>query len=410
MPKVEVSEIIAFDAADVRTTKEGYLVAMPRVARSGIQIYRGDEMGRPDLATVRVYRPEKEVFSRDAVASYAHRPVTNGHPPVPVTADNWKQYAAGQTGDETVRDGQFVRVPMVLMDAAAIKDFRDGKRELSQGYAMDLHWEAGKTEDGEDYDAVMKTIRQNHLALVKRARGGPQLRIGDANSQDWRMAFDQFCDDFLKKASHGEDEMELKTAKIQVGDQLVDVVDVSAQHILRTISGLEGELTTLRSKMEKDKEDAKKARDEAIAAAKTTNDAVIATKDAEITTLKDQLEKAKIRPETLDAMVVERVNAVTSAKALLGDKAPDFSGKSVGDIRRIAVDSLLGEKAKGWSDDAVKASFDTLASQVKTTNDGVNDPIRQTFRSGTSNVNDSGKAYDSYVSNLSDAWKGKPAN
>ena len=35
------------------------------------------------------------------------------------------------------------------------------------------------TEDGVAYDAVQKSVRANHLAVVTAARGGPSLRIGD---------------------------------------------------------------------------------------------------------------------------------------------------------------------------------------------------------------------------------------
>jgi len=52
------------EIAGVRRTRDGYLVADARVARAGIQIYAGREVGRPDLDEVRVWRPEDEVFWR----------------------------------------------------------------------------------------------------------------------------------------------------------------------------------------------------------------------------------------------------------------------------------------------------------------------------------------------------------
>jgi predicted metalloprotease len=42
------------DAAGVRVTQDGYLVAQPRIARTGIQLYRGRECGKPDVDTVRL--------------------------------------------------------------------------------------------------------------------------------------------------------------------------------------------------------------------------------------------------------------------------------------------------------------------------------------------------------------------
>ena len=80
-----------------RKTGDGYLVADAKVARAGIQEYLGTEidpdgsLGLRDKGIVRVYRPEDEVFSEDAMHSYAYRPVTNDHPSEAVTADNWKE-------------------------------------------------------------------------------------------------------------------------------------------------------------------------------------------------------------------------------------------------------------------------------------------------------------------------------
>jgi hypothetical protein len=98
---------------------------------------------------------------------------------VHVDASNWKKYSVGQTGDEVVRDGEFVRVPTVLMDNGAINDVRGGKKQLSLGYRAELDWQRGVT-NGQEYDAVQTNIRANHLAIVDGARGGPMPCIGDS--------------------------------------------------------------------------------------------------------------------------------------------------------------------------------------------------------------------------------------
>lgn len=176
----QLTDRYTFDkGSDLKPTRDGYLAATPRVARTGIQLYRGSEVGRPDMPVVRVYRPEDAVFSKKSLATMAHKPVTDDHPPVQVTADNWKKYAAGQTGAEVARDGQFIRVPMALMDGALIKKVKDGKAELSVGYSCEIIWGDGKTVDGQEYDAKQGDITVNHVAVVDAARGGDKLRIGD---------------------------------------------------------------------------------------------------------------------------------------------------------------------------------------------------------------------------------------
>ncbi len=178
----------AFVLDDVRRTSDGYLTAFARVARTGIQEYRGHELGRPDLDVVRVYRPPEEVFAPDAMSSFAHRPVTLRHPKTPVNAKNWKKYAGGQTGAEVVRDAEYIRIPMVLMDQKLIDAYeRDGIKQLSMGYSTDIKWrtgvvDAGQPDAGQQYDAVQTAIRGNHLAIVPDARGGDQLRIGDGRT------------------------------------------------------------------------------------------------------------------------------------------------------------------------------------------------------------------------------------
>lgn len=107
-----------------------------------------------------------------------HRPVTLAHPPEPVNASNWKKYSVGITGDEVMRDGDFVRVPLVVMDAAAIDAIENqGVRELSQGYSAELNWGDGVTPDGQKYHAMQTNIRGNHTAFVSVARGGSKLTV-----------------------------------------------------------------------------------------------------------------------------------------------------------------------------------------------------------------------------------------
>ena len=167
-------------AGKTRTTPDGYLIADAPVARTGVQLYRGSEVDKPEIPFVRVYRPPEEVFDEDSMHSYAFRPMTNDHPTDLVNAETWKDVAIGNTGGEVVRDGETVRVPLVMMDATAIKQFNDGKRELSMGYTAEIDFldSEQETEEGVKYDAVLRNLRMNHLALVQKGRAG-NARIGE---------------------------------------------------------------------------------------------------------------------------------------------------------------------------------------------------------------------------------------
>lgn len=338
---MQLTDTIAFDG--LRRTEDGYLVATARVARAGIQIYAGSEVGKPDLAQVRVYRPEAEVFSRDALHSFAHRPVTIDHPSEQVTAANWRDYAVGQTGDEVARDGESIRVPLVLMDAKAIRTVERGKRQLSMGYTCDVAFEPGTTPAGEQYDAIQRNIRGNHLAVVSAARGGPELNLGD-DEREIEMADP------------------VKTRSVLVDGLSVETTDQGAQALDKVI---------------KDRDDAKKALSDALAA----HAAAVKAKDEQIGALtadKKKLEDAAPKPADLDRMVADRVTLVTTARAIVADLKPD--GLTDAAIRKSVVQKKLGDDiVKDASDDMIAGMFKALAKDVRPSDplvDALSDPQR----------------------------------
>jgi hypothetical protein len=161
-------------------TADKYLAADARIARVGIQTYSGSEVGRPAMPSVRVYRSPEEVFAPAAMASIAHKPITLDHPTDNVDSTRWKGTAVGWTGETIAKDGNFIRVPMMVADAGAIASIDSGARELSAGYTCDLDWTPGVTPEGEAYDARQIGIRVNHIAIVPAGRAGQECRIGDS--------------------------------------------------------------------------------------------------------------------------------------------------------------------------------------------------------------------------------------
>ena len=325
-------------ASNVRRTADGYLVADAKVARTGIQEYLGSEVGKPDMPIVRVYRPESSVFADSAMRSYAYRPMTNDHPGGEgVNSKNWKDVAIGQTGSEVLRDGEFVRVPLVLMDAKAIADYESGKCELSMGYAAELTFQDGQTATGEAYDAILGPMTMNHLALVDRARGGEHLRIGDTKQPNPTGGHDMA--DVLRK--------------LLVDGLTIEVTEQGAQ----AIEKLNGKLA------------------DAATATKTLTDAhsaELAVKDAAFSKLQAELDDAKTKilsDAQVDARVKERADLIGTAKSIVDG---DYTGKTVAEIRKAAVHAKLGDAAITGKDDAyIAVRFDILAE------DAAKDPVRQ---------------------------------
>ncbi|MGO7044381.1 DUF2213 domain-containing protein [Rhizobium johnstonii] len=375
---MQFTDKLTLDGA-IRRTADGYGVVSAKVARGGnVQLYLGSEVGMNDKATVRVYRPESEVFKKDAIASYAGVPVTINHPKNGVSAETWKDLAVGEVGDDVLRDGEFVRVPMMLRDAKAIKAVEDGKRELSMGYSAEITFADGVTPTGETFDAIMSDFKMNHVAIVDQARGGAELRIGDG-ADKWGAAPISTTDKETVTMTDA-----LRT--VVVDGLSVQTTDQGAQAIAKLLKDLESSAAKIVSS------------DAAHATA-------IATKDEEIGTLKAENQKLKDaapKPADLDKLVADRAALVTTIKAI--DSKIEVSGVSDGDLRRAAVKAKLGdEMVKDASDAEITGMFKAIAKDVKTA-----DPFANVVKDGLKQADpsNSNAAHSAMVSDMSTAWMG----
>ena len=362
----------------LRETDDGWAV-QARVARGGnVQVYLGSEMGMEDRNTVRVYRPESEVFSRDAIATYARKPITMGHPDGGVTPETWADLAVGEIDRDVMRDGEFVSVPLLFRDAKAVQKMEDmDARELSMGYSAEINMEDGVSPSGEAYDAIMTDFKMNHVAVVPVARGGSELRIGDGASK-WGAAPITVSD---KKEDHMSDA--LKT--VVLGDKAVQV----AASDTGTVEAFKAEHTKAMA-------DAKADHDKTVAA----KDAEIATKDAEI----EKLKKAQMSDADIDKLVADRADLIGKAKSIVSDF--DAAGKSADDIRKGVVSAKLGDAAiADKSADYIAARFDILAEDAAET-----DPVALALKDAApKKVESLDAAYSERNASLQDAWKQQTA-
>ncbi|AGC35702.1 head maturation protease [Rhizobium phage RHEph06] len=359
-----------------KKTQEGYLVADALTARTGIQAYAGYEVGRPDLQVVQVYRPAEEVFSKDSLQSFSHVPVTDDHPTVAVDAANWKDLAKGEVSTDVLRDGERLRIPLILKDQAIIDKVESGKRELSVGYSCTLDWAGGTTPDGMTYDAVQRDIRANHVAVVKRGRAGSEFRIGDS-AANWGAA------------PIVNDHRELPNMRTIVFDGItIEVTDQAAQAIDKLTKQLSDQAAQMSTSA-------------------TAHAAALTAKDAEIGELKVKLadaEKKAPTPETLNKMIADRLALVSVA----GKVAKDLKVETLtdADIRREVVKAKYGEDmVKDASDDMVAGMFKAVAKDADTQVD----PLRQALIRQNDNAPKpaitADHAQGEYEARLKDAWK-----
>lgn len=335
----------AVTISGTRRTQDGYLVAEARAVRTGIQMYAGVEVGRPDLPMVAVYRAADQVFDDASLQSFTHAPVTLDHPADAVTAENWKDLAVGEVSTAAKKDGEWVHLPLILKDAAAIQAVESGKRELSAGYTCELLWGDGvDAATGQTFQASQTNIKINHLAIVDKARAGSKARIGDAQPVSWGIS------------PHTADErispMADTLRKMLVDGLQVETTDAGAAAI---------------EKLMKDKEilSSEKANQAVIHdTAIRAKDAELAKKDAEIDAL-----KAKVLD---DAAIDKRVQDRADLIAVAGKIAADVktSGLSDAAIRKAVVTAKIGDAAIAGKPDAyIDARFDILAEDAKVVKD-----------------------------------------
>lgn len=361
----------------IRKTDDGAVV-QARVARSGnVQAYLGSEIGS-DKAIVRVYRPENAVFDKKAIATYARKPITLGHPAGGVTAETWKDLAVGEIDRDVMRDGEFVSVPLLFRDAKAIAMLQgtDGPRELSMGYDAQIKFEDGVSPKGEAYDAVMTDFRMNHVAVVSKARGGEELRIGD-DAAHWGASPIQPTAD--TKGSRMTDTLQT----VVIGDQAAQVAVADAPKI----------------------EAWKAAHAKALSDAETRHAQEIAAKDAEIAkanAAKDAAEAKVLSDADLDQRVADRAELIGTAKAI----APNVKTAGLSDaaIRKAVVIAKLGDAMADKSDAYIDARFDILAEDAAA--EAKKDPVADAIKTGTTQkVVDLDTVYAERNKSLSDAWK-----
>ena len=227
---------IRYDSARFKATidENGFLVDTPVVARLGVQVYYTED-GR----TVREFRPAEEVFKDESLASYQGKPMTLDH--VFVNSDNAKEVVVGSVSGKAEPLGSSVVAPIVVYDNTAIQEAMAGNaKELSVGYSAILDETPGwgdpitgdyvlKSDDDQfdapegwqEFDAIQRDIKVNHLAMVYRGRAGiAKLNMDGEQENPYTTDVD------INK----EDKQEMIKIKLD-GEQEFEVAPEIASHI-----------------------------------------------------------------------------------------------------------------------------------------------------------------------------------
>ncbi len=271
----------------ISRTDEGYLYGEAVVARTGILEYFENGKIIRELVT-----PE-ELARTDSIDSLKMKPVTNNHPSVTLlNASNVKQYQVGYTGERVnCNDGLLVS-SLTVTDGEAIREIDSGKRELSCGYTCDLMEESG-IWNGQRYDRRQTNRKYNHVAICDLARAGSvaSLHLDAADVYECGTA------DFKESTTLNNNPstrsyvmpVVIKIDGIEYKDQ--------APEVLRHIEKLDAQIASLNTKIaEVTKTDGEK---------QVKIDALTAERD----TVKTQLEKAKEDAKNLPAQIAAAAKA-----------------------------------------------------------------------------------------------------
>lgn len=393
MLKNEVQNMITYYGYTISPnqleTGEGFLICrnVP-IARTGEQDYLGTEIGLKTNEIVKVYRPEEEVFSEAAMASFEGKPVTNNHPTEQVDPENVKLYEMGHA--QNVRRGtgefkDFLVADLHIHDAELIDAIKAGKRQISCGYECEY-----VERDGQ---IVQTNIRGNHVAVVDEGRAGVKASIMDSNTTSAEKAERKITmsktSTLLKLfglATNGKDSEEVTKLALDTADALEEQAEAKEELTQPEQAEVEAKVAdavsieTLNEKLDKLIELlTPKAEEKAEVEVKEDIDGAIEKLEAEASEKETDGEEAKVvaaeemdacgKDESKDACKDSAINSATQAHILRAVRGP-VAGITDPVQRQAVSDAILSAVRVKTSDMSnILAAQSTYAQERKSTNE-----------------------------------------
>ncbi len=185
--------LASFLSDNIAQREDGSLIVVGcPIARTGWQKYAvkdlpqqraadlGVDVSNPE-ATIDLYRPAREVFHPEFLASLNGISITDGHPPNGEFVDpkNYNKYSMGhiqnvRKGLEPMEDGEWAVIADLIISAQPLigKVLNKVAREISLGYDFSI--------DREGEKIIQCSMLGNHNAVVPKGRAGDLVRIEDA--------------------------------------------------------------------------------------------------------------------------------------------------------------------------------------------------------------------------------------
>lgn len=305
-----------------RKTPEGYLKGRAIVTNTGIFNYI-----QSDGSILRELRTPEDIGNQETLDSLVMQVMTDDHPKGEVApngavnADNAKQLQAGFTGESVKFDGHATSIPITITDGKTIdKILQDGKIALSCGYAADLEMRAGFAYGNNQYDAVQKNIKYNHIAIVERGRAGDLAKL--------KLRMDSNDAVFINSDVFGDNKIQPKKenktmAKIKLNDNVEFEVDKRVEDEFNTI---------------------KKTNEDLDKSLKSKNDEM-STLQGKYDSLVADNAKLKEDKETLEKEIPTKVNDAVKNRIGLVDQAVKFGIEIKEDMDNFTIKKEVIKKA-----------------------------------------------------------------
>jgi hypothetical protein len=190
---------VAMDRQSARSIDEqGFLhVEGCNISKACVSPYWGSEipdhkeLGLDPDKTYYLFRDPDEL--EKSASTFNNLPLMDFH--VEVSAEELEDEKVrgkivGSTGTNAVFSHPYLQNTLVIWTAGAIHGVMSKEQtELSCAYRYELDMTPGEFE-GVKYDARMKNIRGNHVALVDEGRAGPDVTVKDRRSDKLRVKVD----------------------------------------------------------------------------------------------------------------------------------------------------------------------------------------------------------------------------
>lgn len=180
----------AMDEASARKHDVNGWFEVPRnpISKVGVFDYLGSTIGGEDPDKIyRVYRPAEELGHPDCIESFKLTPWINDHTflggedgATPAEEVGIHGVIGERVEFDPEFDGGTLFGNLKCFSESHARLVDAGKVDLSLGYRCEYDWTPG-VYNGENYDAVQRTVRGNHVASVDEGRMGKGVVVMDAS-------------------------------------------------------------------------------------------------------------------------------------------------------------------------------------------------------------------------------------